>query len=179
MACGDRGGFDVVVRQGGRFRRRRGTLPSRFEEMTVVVWIVRVSLAGQIFVIVCRAFVKEVVLSLFGREKPGFKLRILGGQAGGVVVGGRAAEVEPEGCVYSVEGEGLSVGVVDQGDCFRGLLGAIVEIDVTVFFVREGKIAAIVLALRARSDDRLGGRSGELWPVVDYRCTQLVPSDMN
>lgn len=79
MASEDWGGFDVVIRYGRWFRRRRGTLLSRFEEMTVVVWIVRVSLASQVFAIVRRAFVKEVIFDVFGSGEPGFKLGVLGG----------------------------------------------------------------------------------------------------
>ena len=45
--------------------------------------------------------------------------------------------IEAEGRVYLVKGEGLSTGVVDQCYCFRGLLGAIVEINVAIILVRE------------------------------------------
>lgn len=61
----------------------------------------------------------------------------------------------------------MSVRVVDQGDRFGGLLRAVVEIDVSIFFVREGEVVAIVLALRGRGNDGFGGGSGELWPVIE------------
>ena len=79
MAGGDRGGVEIVVKHRRRFRCWRETLLSRFEEMPVVVGIIRVSLATRLFVIFRGAFVKEVILDMLGGRETCFKLGVLGG----------------------------------------------------------------------------------------------------
>ena len=79
MSGEDGGGIDVVIRQRRRFRRWRKTLLGRFQKVTVIVGIIRVSLAGQIFVVIRGAFVKEAIFDVFGGRETSFKLRVLGG----------------------------------------------------------------------------------------------------
>ena len=150
-----------------RLRRWRETLLSGFEEMTVVVRIIRVSIARRIFASICAAFVEEVILDMFGGRETSIKLGVLSCQSASVFVRGSAAEVEAERCVYFVESETLRVWVVDQSDRFRGLLVAVIEIYIPVRFVREGEFIAIIEFLRGRSNDSCCGRSRELWLVID------------
>lgn len=54
--------------------------------MTVIVRIIRVSIASRIFTSIRAAFVEEVILDLFGGRETSFKLGVLGCQSGGVFV---------------------------------------------------------------------------------------------
>ena len=78
MTGENRGGFGIVIGHGRWFRRWRETLPTWFEEMTVVIRIIRISLASQIFGAVRGAFIKKVVLYIFGGWQTIFKLGMLG-----------------------------------------------------------------------------------------------------
>ena len=79
MTGEDGGGNGIMIGHRRRFRRWRGMLLSRFEEVTVIVGIIRVSLASQIFVVIRGAFVKEAIFDVVGGGETGFKLGVLGG----------------------------------------------------------------------------------------------------
>lgn len=115
MTGGHGGGVRIVVGHGRRFGRRREMLSGGFEEVPVIIGVIGVSLPSQIFAVIrgAFAFTKEAIVKIFRGRETGFELGVLGGQAGGVFVCRGAAKVEAEGCVYPVEGEGLSFGVVD------------------------------------------------------------------
>lgn len=95
--------------------------------MAPVVWVIWVSdlFSGVegLFVFVRRSGIRGC----------SFKLRILGREGFGVLVGGRGAQVEGKVCVYFVEGKGLSDGVEDEGACFRGLLASGEGVSVAIF----------------------------------------------
>ena len=135
--------------------------------MTVVVRIIRVSIASRIFTAIRAAFVEEVIVDMSGDRKISFKLGILSCQSGSVFVRGSAEEVEAERCVYLVKSETLRIWVVNQSDRFRGLLVTIIEIYIPIRFIREGEFVAVVEFLGRRSNDTVCGRSRELWLVVD------------
>ena len=54
--------------------------------MTVVVRVIRVSIASGIFTAIRAAFVEEVILDMFGGRETNFKLGVLSCQSGGVFV---------------------------------------------------------------------------------------------
>lgn len=61
-------------------------LLGRFEKVPVIIGIVWVNLASQIFVVVGGAFAKEAIVKIFRGGETCLKLGVLGGQAGGVFV---------------------------------------------------------------------------------------------
>lgn len=86
MAGGHGRGIRIVIRHGRRFRRRREMLLGRLEEMPVIIRIIWVSLASQIFVVIHGTFAKEAIVKIFRGGETCLKLGVLGGQAGGVFV---------------------------------------------------------------------------------------------
>ena len=79
MTGEDGGGTGVMIGYRRRFRRWREMLLSGFEEVTVIVGIIRVSLASQIFVVIRGAFVKEAIFIVVWGGETGLKLGVLGG----------------------------------------------------------------------------------------------------
>ena len=79
MTGGDRGENGFLFRSGRRLRCWRETILGRLEEVTVIVGVIRVSFASQIFLSIRRSFVKEVIVNIFGGEETGLELGVLGG----------------------------------------------------------------------------------------------------
>ena len=75
-----------MVGYGRRLGRWRETLLGRFKEMAVVVGVVWVSLASQIFNFIGGFFLKEIIFNMLGGGEACLKPRILGGYTGGVFV---------------------------------------------------------------------------------------------
>lgn len=78
MAGGHGRGIRIVIRHGRRFRRRREMLSGRFEEVSVIVGIIWVSLASQIFVVIRGTFAKEAIFKGFRGGETCLKLGVLG-----------------------------------------------------------------------------------------------------
>ena len=79
MTGEDGGGIGIMIGHGRRFRRWREVLLSRFQEMTVIIGIIRVSLASQIFVVIRGTFVEEAIFDIVRGGETGFKLGVLRG----------------------------------------------------------------------------------------------------
>ena len=89
------------------------TRPRRSEEMTVVVWILRIS-RFVVWIMALGILIEQIVFAFFWLMEAGVQLRILIGKTSSVIIRRGAAEIEVEFAIDPVKGEGSICRVIYQ-----------------------------------------------------------------